>query len=374
MLKLSLSFSADTMCLIRLVVSAALTMTVGAGQATPAAAPGTTTMLFMDKDHDAFKPYGLMYSVPPALSKMATQLKVAGVQTLLAAFDPNPLRPDAGYEIFFSNSTSKAANASSYVYFATTNKAFTALNAAPVKAASIGVVNGSTLNPPLHCYPKSVGRSDDGTSYVMMMFCERGSVRMSEGIRSLRSLNPTRPFSFAGSADVAYHDHDDQQLIYDAPRDRWVVSQITFQNYTTPGFSPTANHSKKYCDNAGCLFRRIVSTRTSADGGLSWSNSSACNAAFHGDPTRGQESFCDAPGGWNYSGILAGSRDPNIDPPELEFYKLSMFRVNGRLAGHALLYSPAPMDKLGLHYGMMTNGTSCGGTRPVFEIPSLSNR
>ena len=67
----------------------------------------------------------------------------------------------------------------------------------------------------------------------------------------ITSSNPTVPFSFTGSVAVAYHDHDDQQLIYDAPRDRWVVSQITFQNYTTPGFTPTANHSKKYCDNAG---------------------------------------------------------------------------------------------------------------------------
>lgn len=113
----------------------------------------------------------------------------------------------------------------------------------------------------------------------------------------------------------------------------------------------------------GCLFRRIVSTRTSEDRGLSWSNSSACNAVFHGDPTRGQESFCDAPGGWNHSGILAGSSDPAVDPPELEFYKLTMFRVKGRLVGHALLYSPAPMAKLGFHYGMMSNGTSCGGTK-----------
>lgn len=61
-----------------------------------------------------------------------------------------------------------------------------ALNSAPIKAASIGLVNGSTLSPPLHCYPKSVGRSDDGASYVMMMFCESGHVKVTEGILSLR--------------------------------------------------------------------------------------------------------------------------------------------------------------------------------------------
>ena len=79
-----------------------------------------------------------------------------------------------------------------------------------------------------------------------------------------------------------------------------MASQIFFQNYTTPGFTPTnaSEQTLKYCDNAGCLFRRLASTRTSEDG-LHWSNSSACNQAFRGDVARGQESFCTAPGGWN---------------------------------------------------------------------------
>ena len=73
------------------------------------------------------------------------------------------------------------------------------------------------------------------------------------------------------------------------------------------------------------------------------------NATFHGDPTRGQENFCTAPGGWNSSGYLGPSADPNIDAPELEFYKLTMFKVgsSGRYAGHALIYAPAPMAQLG---------------------------
>ena len=56
----------------------------------------------------------------------------------------------------------------------------------------------------------------------------------------------------------------------------------------------------------------------------------------------------------------------NFDPPEMEFYKLTMFWVGTgkarRLMGHALLYAPAPMEELGDAYGMQTNGTSCGGT------------
>jgi hypothetical protein len=46
-----------------------------------------------------------------------------------------------------------------------------------------------------------------------------------------------------GPAAVAFHDHDDQQLLWDqrgsGGRGRWVNSQITFQNWTTAGFSPT---------------------------------------------------------------------------------------------------------------------------------------
>ena len=87
----------------------------------------STTMLFMDKEHDTSNAYGLMYSVPPSLIRLPKTLKIDGVQTLLAAFNPNPLRPFDGYEIFFANDTSNDPNASSFVYFATTNNDFTGM-------------------------------------------------------------------------------------------------------------------------------------------------------------------------------------------------------------------------------------------------------
>lgn len=78
-------------------------------------------------------------------------------------------------------------------------------------------------------------------------------------------------------------------------------------------------------------------------------------------PLQGQESFCTVRGGWNASGILAPVA--GLDPPELEIYKLSMFWVGDRLAGHALLYAPAPMAALGDRYGMTNaSGVACGGT------------
>eukprot|EP00041_Stephanoeca_diplocostata_P018511 m.387735 g.387735 ORF g.387735 m.387735 type:complete len:261 (+) comp21036_c0_seq3:1387-2169(+) len=53
------------------------------------------------------------------------------------------------------------------------------------------------------------------------------------------------------------------------------------------------------------------------------------------------------------------------DPPELEFYKLTPSTLGGgsnRVVGHALLYSPAPMESLGYHYGLISNGSSCHGS------------
>ena len=40
---------------------------------------------------------------------------------------------------------------------------------------------------------------------------------------------------------------------------------------------------------------------------------------------------------------------------------MTMFWVGDRLAAHALLYAPAPMQQLGSRYGMMSHGVACGG-------------
>ena len=62
------------------------------------------------------------------------------------------------------------------------------------------------------------------------------------------------------------------------------------------GYTPknVSKQTLKYCDNAGCLFRRVAASRVSSDG-IHWSRSSACNETLVGDKTRGQESFCTAP-------------------------------------------------------------------------------
>ena len=60
------------------------------------------------------------------------------------------------------------------------------------------------------------------------------------------------------------------------------------------------------------------------------------------------------------------------DPPELEFYKSTMFWVgeSGRLAAHALLYAPGPISVLatlaaeGKPYGLMSKGEACAGKAP----------
>jgi hypothetical protein len=83
----------------------------------------------------------------------------------------------------------------------------------------------------------------------------------------------------------------------------------------------------------------------------------------------GYEQLCTAPGGWNHAGAVTPDAD---DPPELEFYKATMFRLgaSGRLAAHALLYAPGPIGVLatlaaaGKPYGLMAKGKACGGKPP----------
>ena len=203
------------------------------------------------------------------------------------------MRPADGYEIFYSNVTchdaAVTACSSSAVFFATT-KDLRTVHSTPVNVAAIGVVPGS--NPAnLSCYPKTIGRSANGSQYAMLMYCETtggaADRRLSEGARALVASDPTKPHAFAGPGHVAFHDHDDQMLLWDGPRNRWVASQITFQNWTTAGYLPanTTAQSLKFCDNAGCLFRRVGSTRVSEDG-VGWSRSSACNETFRGGPVR----------------------------------------------------------------------------------------
>ena len=95
------------------------------------------------------------------------------------------------------------------------------------------------------------------------------------------------------------------------------LSQVTFQHVVTPGYDPPKpdKQTMKYCDNAGCKYRRMISTRTSATG-LRWSNSSTCNQPLTCNNVTGYQQLCTSPGGWNAAGAVVPDSD---DPPELEF-------------------------------------------------------
>eukprot|EP01009_Symbiontida_sp_KSa7_P004137 NODE_200_length_1216_cov_795.913453_g159_i0.p1 GENE.NODE_200_length_1216_cov_795.913453_g159_i0~~NODE_200_length_1216_cov_795.913453_g159_i0.p1 ORF type:complete len:389 (+),score=76.14 NODE_200_length_1216_cov_795.913453_g159_i0:30-1169(+) len=195
----------------------------------------------------------------------------------------------------------------------------------------------------------------------MGQFCYHNTNASAWGVYAYVCSDPWKPDCFARGGFV-FHDHDVQNLFWDSEGSQWVDLQIMFQNWTTQGFRPAdQNHTLKYCDNAGCIFRRVISTRTSLDG-LRWSNSSGCNQTFINGAAWGQENYCTVPGGWNTSGLILPDGQ---DPPELQFYQFTVFNVgdSGRLAGHALLYAPAPMESLGVHYGKMVHGVACGGAK-----------
>eukprot|EP01046_Picozoa_sp_COSAG06_P041238 COSAG06_NODE_5095_length_3722_cov_6.544852_4_plen_184_part_00 len=119
-------------------------------------------------------------------------------------------------------------------------------------------------------------------------------------------------------------------------------------NHTGP--CNTTMQSLKYCDNAGCQVRRVVTMRRSADG-YTWGPDASC-------PGREEHSCGDVascPSGYDPNGMIVP--DPVDDPPELEFYFIKPFRIggegaDGRLAAHALLYAPSPQEALGAGYGL----------------------
>jgi hypothetical protein len=159
----------------------------------------TTPLLFMDTA-DAYDRWGLVYPVTTPLAPLTTPTAATPASEpttspiifnlnltnggLLAAFDPNPTRSDAGYEVFYINATTPTTSA---VYFGTTID-FTTLSttAPPVLVANIGVVPDSSPN--ISCYPKTVGRSADGKKYSMMMFCEsHGTSCLADLLLKVRS-------------------------------------------------------------------------------------------------------------------------------------------------------------------------------------------
>jgi hypothetical protein len=176
--------------------------------------PSQPLPLLFSHREDALKSWGHFYQVAPALAPIATTSLI--LPKLVAAFDPNPLRPAAGYELFFVH---KGA-----VYFTTSPDL--QVNSPPVRVALLPVcINGTKTTPCANgtvegCIVKTIGRSDAGDSYAMMQFCEGAGPqrRLSEGVRALTTSDPRVADSFTGSLTVAYHDHDDQQLIYDGDR------------------------------------------------------------------------------------------------------------------------------------------------------------
>ena len=326
-----------------------------------AAAPASLPMLFMTAA-DVRSPRGLQYPVAtPAVDMTATLCAPAAplcnVTTLAmrnlvqgGLMAPNPLRPEAGYELFYVDDVGVddvGGGVEGLFYLTTVDfLAFTA----PVQVATLRVPNAAAIRA---CIVKSMARSDDGARYLAMAIC--GSDVGFRPMAAAFPLRADRPFTPL-NATPAFWDHDDANVAYDASSGRFVDLQITFESQ---------RHPKEYCDNVGLArcaegYRRVVTLRAAADAaGLAWSDDAACPGE-RWDPEhtkRFDPQFRTCARGWNASGMVVPDAD---DPPELEFYKLAPMRVGAtrRVVGHALLYAPAPDASLGSH--AYPPGIPCG--------------
>jgi hypothetical protein len=343
-------------------------------------------ILFMSPE-DLVDPWGKQSLVAPDTQNVTQRLcpdcdlSHPGLQQLLAGglMAPNPLRPEAGMEIFFASASELDAVTATELrddrqhrpewcksIFMMTTLDFKAYSPA-VRVASINRLNSSAALPkwlaPHSCMAKSIARSRDGTGYAMLSTCA------DEGIRPMVAKGPLSLDGFTPQLlEPAFFDHDVFTVEFSATSNDVIDFQITFSNdqNSTPGWNGVG---LKFCDNVGLVncragYRRVITMRTSRDG-LSWSNRFVC-PGVDWSPNQTGQAFdpqfrrCDE--GWNPRGMIApassasGSSvdEASDDPPELEFYDLTPLFVGNttRVIAHALLYAPAPLAVLGYSYGM----------------------
>lgn len=118
--------------------------------------------------------------------------------------------------------------------------------------------------------------------------------------------------SWERRASPAYTDHDACFFFWSAEEGRFINFQTTYQRW-----------EKRYADNIGDGIRRVLSLRTSVDG-VTWDP--GVNVGFSGPYRRVDDLIV----------------PDDADPQELEFYRVVVFPVEGRLAGLLSRYAPSP--------------------------------
>ena len=277
------------------------------GAPAPSELPSELPLLFMEPG-DLVDPWGKQFLEAPDTLNLTSSLcpgcdlSHPGLQQLVTGgiMAPNPLRPAAGIELLFASASELSvvtpaeleqadgpANDrrewhpqwAKSIYFMTTLD-FTTYTPA-VRVGSINQLDNvsdptRTWLGPHSCLAKSVARSHDGSRYVMLTTCADEGIRPMVAVingtsLALDSFTPPRLIP-------AFWDHDVFMAGFSATSTEVVDLQVTFQNQNgTAGWSGAG---LKYCDNVGLTnckagYRRVVTLRTSQDGGLTWSNRAA---------------------------------------------------------------------------------------------------
>ena len=161
---------------------------------------------------------------------------------------------------------------------------------------------------------KSIARNDKTGLYVM--FAD-GAEKTSQGYNygTLTSTDAGMSWSptDCSTGCVVHPDKDDLNIIWNKRTGDFVDMQIFWRQ----------NVSMKYCDSDPCTIARAVTAKTSADG-------------------------------VNWSPDIGAILPDQLDPPDLQFYRIRPFYIGNtsRIAAHTLLYSPGPpISIVGSKYG-----------------------
>jgi hypothetical protein len=155
---------------------------------------------------------------------------------------PNPLRPEAGMEIFYTGATVDCApvvnnsRAVTTICYVSSHDLCTFTKPVPAAALNRGLKAAG-------CIVKSIARTSDGRQYTAFTFCSH-----DDGVRPIVATTPWVPHSFSPQQEQpAFRDHDSENVVHCEPSSeslkpsQWLDLQISFQ--------PLAHGlPKRYCD------------------------------------------------------------------------------------------------------------------------------
>lgn len=163
----------------------------------------------------------------------------------------------------------------------------------------------------------------NGELLVLKSYLDRRDI--GNALYAFRSPDGGKTWESLSDAPVFY-DHDAFGLIWDSKTEQYVNYQTTYQDW-----------SKRHADNFGSQTRRVLHIRTSPDG-LTWTPDTDVAFPFNLPPAQRR---------LNPNRVMPEESlivPDELDPPDMEFYRMTVFPYGDRYVAMVLNYAPSPQN------------------------------